>query len=149
MGWVRTLCRACPCGFFVERPIQERLVQRFPSAHSQKPPCRPAYRVSFRAPGNANEGGNGQASENPPRLGGVGRHCSDPGGLGTGPIDLCDLWQDEFPVGSHCRYTNLSARKRLDDSRRCETLAVLGRSRHGKSVLLKVIIGLQPADAGS
>jgi phospholipid/cholesterol/gamma-HCH transport system ATP-binding protein len=30
-----------------------------------------------------------------------------------------------------------------------ETLAVLGRSGTGKSVLLKLIIGLQPADAGS
>ena len=34
-------------------------------------------------------------------------------------------------------------------ARRGETLAVLGRSGTGKSVLLKVLIGLQPPDAGS
>ena len=35
------------------------------------------------------------------------------------------------------------------EARRGETLAVLGRSGTGKSVLLKVLIGLQPPDAGS
>src|ERR1700681_924157 len=33
--------------------------------------------------------------------------------------------------------------------KRGETVAVLGRSGIGKSVLLKLIIGLQPADSGS
>jgi len=61
--------------------------------------------------------------------------------------------QRETPIHVRGLCKAFGSQKVLDgidlEARRGETLAVLGRSGTGKSVLLKVLIGLQPPDAGS
>jgi len=59
----------------------------------------------------------------------------------------------QFPIKVHGLYKSFGPQVVLDgvdfEVRKGETLAVMGRSGTGKSVLLKVLIGLQPADSGS
>jgi len=59
----------------------------------------------------------------------------------------------EAPIQVRGLHKAFGTQKVLDgidlEARRGETLAVLGRSGTGKSVLLKVLIGLQPPDGGS
>ena len=59
----------------------------------------------------------------------------------------------KFPIQVKDLHKSFGTQRVLDgigfEVRRGETLAVLGRSGTGKSVLLKVLIGLQPPDAGS
>jgi energy-coupling factor transporter ATP-binding protein EcfA2 len=61
--------------------------------------------------------------------------------------------QRETPIQVRGLRKAFGSQKVLDgidlEARRGETLAVLGRSGTGKSVLLKVLIGLQPPDAGN
>jgi len=68
-------------------------------------------------------------------------------------VDAPEQHRSKAPIQVRGLHKAFGDQKVLDgidlDARRGETLAVLGRSGTGKSVLLKVLIGLQPPDAGS
>jgi phospholipid/cholesterol/gamma-HCH transport system ATP-binding protein len=65
----------------------------------------------------------------------------------------CERKQDDAPIVVHALRKSFGDRKVLDGIdltvARGETVAVLGRSGTGKSVFLKLIIGLQQPDSGS
>jgi len=61
--------------------------------------------------------------------------------------------RQEFPIHVTDLRKSFGAQNVLDgirlEARQGETVAVMGRSGTGKSVLLKLLVGLEPADSGS
>ena len=158
MGWVATTAaRSDLVQFVLGARNQEPGVSRLSARHLPHGRLRTDHRsdrVLSRSPNQGRHGRGRQISHGSCGLGVAVRHCC---GCASGAV-----YFDFFPVTLMDNEPQLQIRelrkafgeqKVLDgidlDLSKGETLTVLGRSGSGKSVLLKLIIGLQKPDSGS
>src|SRR5208282_3212460 len=143
--------------------LQVHDVYRFSAAHDEDGGIRIDYGSRGVLPGDEGAGRHGRGGAGGHPLGSAGVAVHHPCGCAAGEADPGDLAMIENgtpksskeapPLRVEAVRKSFGAQKVLNgislEAAKGETVAVLGKSGTGKSVLLKLMIGLQQPDSGS